>query len=378
MASEKISESLNQHNTDKIDGGEQSSTVRRSPRISEQVMRTENKTLEKLVSSKSGGSPPSSSQKGKQTQIASDNIEISSTANPMKQTPMQQMCQESNVLEFDTAENLHSCVDGPTNDKSKEKLVRTDHSSNETDEQTLQKHITSYSGPTVLPPSNVKESLGTKTMDNVQSDNTSSEKLESSNSEVAAIAPLTETTVRKSIIVSTDVGFKDNTVANDPDESTPTPPSGCEWDSGYEFPDDHEEESVIDSDANNVLSTPCSPQTDQTTNPTTSLTIETDKEPILLTTDIETTNTTVIDIETNNESNPNSTNTDTVNRATRTKTSKTSMKRNPTDAAPKKKVPITSILLRPLILLKEMLLLKIVTLIPRQLFFNSPKNLYVQ
>ena len=67
MASEKISESLIQHNTEKIDGGEQSSTVRRSPRISEQVMRPENRTLEKLDSSKSGGTPPSSSQKGKQT-----------------------------------------------------------------------------------------------------------------------------------------------------------------------------------------------------------------------------------------------------------------------------------------------------------------------
>jgi hypothetical protein len=110
MASKKISESLNQHNTDKIDGGEQSSTVRRSPRISEQVMRAENQNLEKLVSSKSGGSPPSSSQKGKQTQIASDNIEVSSTANPTKQIPMQQMCQDSNASEFDTAEKLHSCV----------------------------------------------------------------------------------------------------------------------------------------------------------------------------------------------------------------------------------------------------------------------------
>jgi hypothetical protein len=212
MASEKISGSLNQHNTDKIDGGEQSSTVHRSPRISEQVMRAENQTLEKLVSSKSGGSPPSSSQKRKQTQIASDNIEVSSTVNPAKQTPMQQMCQDSNASEFDTAEKLHSCVDGPTNDKSKEKLFGTDHSSNETDEQTLQKHTTSYSGPNVLPPSNVKEPLGTNIMNNVQSDNTSSEKLESSNSEVAAIAPLTETTVQKSKIVSTDVGFKDNTV----------------------------------------------------------------------------------------------------------------------------------------------------------------------
>ena len=67
MASENNSDSLNRHNTDKIDGGEQSSTVRRSPRISEQVMRSENQTLEKLVSSNSGGSPPSSSQKGKQT-----------------------------------------------------------------------------------------------------------------------------------------------------------------------------------------------------------------------------------------------------------------------------------------------------------------------
>jgi hypothetical protein len=47
---------------------------------------------------------------------------------------MQQMCQDSNASEFDTAEKLHSRVDGPTNDKSKEKLVRTDHSSNETDE----------------------------------------------------------------------------------------------------------------------------------------------------------------------------------------------------------------------------------------------------
>ncbi len=44
--------------------------------------------------------------------------------------------------------------------------------------------------------------------------------------------------------------------ANDSDESTPTCPSDCEWDSGYEFPDDRKEESVIDSDANNVLSTP--------------------------------------------------------------------------------------------------------------------------
>ncbi len=126
------------------------------------------------------------------------------------------------------------------------------------------------------------------------------------------------------------------------------------------------------------MSTPRSPQTDQTTNPTTSLTIETDKEPILLTTDIETTNTTVVDIETNNKTKPNSTNTDTVNRAIISKTAKTSTERNTTDAAPKKKVRIMSILLRPLILLKEMLLLKLVTQIPRQLFFSSPKNLIVQ
>ena len=86
MASKKNSKSLIQHNTEKIDGGEQSSTVRRSPRISEQVMRPENRTLEKLDSSKSGDPPPSSSQKRQPTQIGSDNKEVSSTVNSTKQT----------------------------------------------------------------------------------------------------------------------------------------------------------------------------------------------------------------------------------------------------------------------------------------------------
>ena len=280
MASKKISESLIQHNTEKIDGGEQSSTVRRSPRISEQVMRPENRTLEKLDSSKSGDPPPSSSQKRQPTQIGSDNIEVSSTVNSTKQT-------------------LEKLVSGT--------------------ETTVQKSII------------VSTEVG------VQSDNTTPEKLESSYSEVAAIASLTETIVHKSKVVSTDVDFKDNTVSNDPDESTPTCPSGYEWDSGYEFPDDHEEESVVDSDANKDLSTPRSSQTDQTTNPTASLAIETDKEPILITTDIETTNATVVDIETNNETKPNSTNTDTVNRDIGSKTAKTSTKQNTTGAAPKKK-----------------------------------------
>jgi hypothetical protein len=156
-------------------------------KLHSRVMRSENQTLEKLVSSKSGGSPLSSSQKQTQTQITSGNIEISSTTNPT-------------------------------------------------------------------------------------SNNMSSETLKSSSSEVATIPPLTETTVQKSKIVSTDGGFKDNTVesaepmsnttestqkknatekiseehANDSSESTPTCPSNCEWDSGYEFPDDREEESVID------------------------------------------------------------------------------------------------------------------------------------
>ena len=364
MASKKNSKSLIQHNTEKIDGGEQSSTVRRSPRISEQVMRPENRTLEKLDSSKSGYPPPSSSQKRQPTQIGSDNKEVSSTVNSTKQTlekldssksrgtpPSSSQERQPTQIGSDnievsstvnstkqTLEKLDSSKSGGTPPSSSQKGKHTQIGSDNIEvsstvnstKQTLEKLVSGTE-------TTVQKSIIVSTEVGVQSDNTTPEKLESSYSEVAAIASLTETIVHKSKVVSTDVDFKDNTVSNDPDESTPTCPSGYEWDSDYEFPDDHEEESVVDSDANKDLSTPRSSQTDQTTNPTASLAIETDKEPILITTDIETTNATVVDIETNNETKPNSTNTDTVNRDIGSKTAKTSTKQNTTGAAPKKK-----------------------------------------
>jgi hypothetical protein len=270
MASEKSTESLDQHNTDKIDGGEQLSTLHRSTCISEQVMRPETQTLEELHSSKSGGSPLGSSPKQKNTllmksalssveKLFSSKIGASPTNSPPKQMSKQRVDQKSNISEVDTAEKLISSDPRPTNDDNVELLGTSVNNSIESKKHTLEKQITSYSGDTVLSLTNVTlKPLGTSIMDSIQSENESSEKLESSNSEDTVTAPPTDTNVQDSSDLYVNNPLKQiSSKTGSTSDNTMDPIVATEIDSkeNCEFPSEHEEESVINSDANSVLST---------------------------------------------------------------------------------------------------------------------------